>query len=529
MFCPSWEKVFLLLGVLTIVGMSPAKDVDAPWSLKAATYNIHGGVGADGVLDLSRIARVLKAGTPDVVGLNEVYNYFAGTSQDKELANEMGPGWTAVFGKTINKPLAQYGNAIITRLPVISSESWLLDDYPSQERRGLLRVSVRKDGRIVHVFCTHMGLNGVMRAQAAEQVVAIMQDYSDADCVLLGDFNETIPAAGLDTIRAGGFTDAWATFGLSAGKTFPSRPTLRRLDYIWLSNDLAAESCYVATHADARLASDHLPVFALILKSAQIEKPATDGDSIEVYQPVATKAFVLDNFQKVAGAETPPWWRRVGSRIRGNEEAAGFGGVAIAGEEHFWRQKSGGEMLFERKISAEEVDPGKPVFLGTRVQVVSPGEGWTISLGADGMRIRHEPDGLPYLEIVSDNQVLSTASLTGANVDPYSWNGYVLKLTSRPENGRLEVFINGRSIGSANTGAKVDLSDDHSITLKTDGSKTGACEIFADDFIVWQGSIEPPENAIDGNSAPLEAIQVFPHRIIRKTDSREKVWWLDLW
>src|SRR5690606_37607560 len=110
------------------------------FQLKVAAYNIHGCIGVDGVLDLPRVARVLRIGVPDVIGLNEVYRLMSGAAQDEEIARELGESWTAVFGKTITKSLADYGNAILTKLPVVSSENWLLDEFAGQERRGLMRV-----------------------------------------------------------------------------------------------------------------------------------------------------------------------------------------------------------------------------------------------------------------------------------------------------------------------------------------------------------------------------------------------------
>src|SRR5687767_5307361 len=79
------------------------------YGLKIGVYNVHGGVGTDGVTDLPRIARVLKSAVPDVVALNEVNRPFhGGAYNDVELAKELGPEWEATFGKTIDKPFAKY-------------------------------------------------------------------------------------------------------------------------------------------------------------------------------------------------------------------------------------------------------------------------------------------------------------------------------------------------------------------------------------------------------------------------------------
>jgi endonuclease/exonuclease/phosphatase (EEP) superfamily protein YafD len=45
--------------------------------LRVLTYNIHHGVGEDGVLDLERIARVIADSGADVIGLQEVDRHWS--------------------------------------------------------------------------------------------------------------------------------------------------------------------------------------------------------------------------------------------------------------------------------------------------------------------------------------------------------------------------------------------------------------------------------------------------------------------
>ena len=59
--------VFLALALLW-----PVSPADAKRTLRIMTYNIHVGVGMDKKLDLQRIADVINAARPDLVGLQEV-------------------------------------------------------------------------------------------------------------------------------------------------------------------------------------------------------------------------------------------------------------------------------------------------------------------------------------------------------------------------------------------------------------------------------------------------------------------------
>jgi endonuclease/exonuclease/phosphatase family metal-dependent hydrolase len=500
-------------------------EAGEPLKLKVATYNIHGCIGRDGKLDLPRITRVLKVAAPDVVALNEVYRYSDGATQDEELARQMGPGWQSVFGKTIRKPTADYGNAIMTRLPIVSSEVWVLDEFPKQERRGLLRVTVRKGNTLIHVFCTHMGLSGVMRQKNAAQMLQIMGKFTTGPAILMGDFNEVPPAAGLDLIAKAGFTDAWRTYGLLGGKTFPSRPALRRLDYIWLSPGLAAETCYVGVFDDARVASDHRPVFASLVNS-----PTAAAPPDSTFSP---PLLWHENFETVQAGEKPDGWSRQ-SEVRGRGDGAGRAEVAVVGDEHFWTQESSG-ILTWRMAPPDVLEPAKPdsshttapasMEVAAQIQTVTAGAGWTLALSNTALRIRHDAGKLPLAELLVDSQVVGSTILSDAGVDPYVWNTFVLRWEfSPPSTGtagaqqHLSAWANGQPLLQGS--AVIDLAERIAPALSVTTNGGGdSCKIFADDLQVRRLSqssrdVPPPEP---------------PPKIIRKADDQPGPWWRNFW
>lgn len=80
----------VLTAVLVLVSMAIAPTSWADTSgrdLTVATYNIHHGAGADEVLDLERIARVVKDTGADVVGLQEVDRHWSSRSNFVDQAN----------------------------------------------------------------------------------------------------------------------------------------------------------------------------------------------------------------------------------------------------------------------------------------------------------------------------------------------------------------------------------------------------------------------------------------------------------
>ena len=106
-----------------------------------------------GKFDLPRIAKVLMAEKPDIVALQEVdqkTRRASGVDQPAELARLT--GMKVVFGRNIDFEGGGYGTAVLTRLPVRSSESVKLKSYyaptdgePRTARRAGARA--RREGR----------------------------------------------------------------------------------------------------------------------------------------------------------------------------------------------------------------------------------------------------------------------------------------------------------------------------------------------------------------------------------------------
>src|SRR5207344_988211 len=83
--------LFPLLALLVVgVVQNPAARAYShpprPQSVRVMTYNIHVGVGMDKKLDLPRIAGVINAQHPDLVGLQEVDRGVTRTQQIDEIA-----------------------------------------------------------------------------------------------------------------------------------------------------------------------------------------------------------------------------------------------------------------------------------------------------------------------------------------------------------------------------------------------------------------------------------------------------------
>src|SRR6185436_12649301 len=104
-----------MLSIL-ILGLSLLSSVaeDAKTNtLRVMTYNIHHGQGADGKVDLERIAALIKTQRVDIVALQEVDRGTLRTVR-RDLAAELGKltGMNFTFGKNIDYQSGAYGTAI---------------------------------------------------------------------------------------------------------------------------------------------------------------------------------------------------------------------------------------------------------------------------------------------------------------------------------------------------------------------------------------------------------------------------------
>jgi endonuclease/exonuclease/phosphatase family metal-dependent hydrolase len=253
----------------------PAPGPDQPpIPVRLVTFNIRHGVGDDDRLDLPRLAQVLQGVDADVICLQEVDRHYGERSEDVDQplllsrALDMQLAWGAAIEKRRGggRPDQEYGNALLSRLPILISDVHPLPG--SGEPRSALRTLIELDGGTLWVTTTHLSRSG--GAERAEQLALIAGLHTDAmeAGVVVGDFNTPADAPELAELRPL-FTDAWelardkhdrAGWRLwqhDAGFTHPSGSPHRRIDQVWVTAGVAVASARVA---DGHGASDHLPL-----------------------------------------------------------------------------------------------------------------------------------------------------------------------------------------------------------------------------------------------------------------------------
>jgi endonuclease/exonuclease/phosphatase family metal-dependent hydrolase len=222
--------------------------------VRVVSWNIHGCVGTDRRFDPHRTGRALEQLQPDVALLQEVGDNCGRhppIDQAITLANHL--GLTCTVGVTMRADPYTYGNATLSRFPVLDSESVDLS-VRGREPRLALRVVVGRDTLRLVTLNVHLGLGPGERRRQLRQLLPAL---GDEPLVMGGDFNDFPPGPVTLTLKDR-LHDCGAL--IKQSRTFPSRLPLVRLDRVYLSPVCRLLSVRVDRGTAFRLASDHLPI-----------------------------------------------------------------------------------------------------------------------------------------------------------------------------------------------------------------------------------------------------------------------------
>ncbi|WP_197280061.1 endonuclease/exonuclease/phosphatase family protein [Bacillus sp. FJAT-27251] len=232
--------------------------------LRILTFNIHHGRGLDRKVDLDRIRRVIRSGDPDIVGLNEVDKQYSKRSEFVDQA-----GWLAekldmehVFGPAItldSQENRQYGNAILSRFPILKSRNHPFDFLPKVvEDRSLLEAEIELGGKPLSLFVAHLSFAPFLHRKQTEFILG-KAAVGGKRSVLMGDWNMR-PTSKSSKLAASYLQDT--NNGQKRNLTYPAKNPRVKLDYIFVSKEfevLGAETIKVDPAA-----SDHLPLLAVV-------------------------------------------------------------------------------------------------------------------------------------------------------------------------------------------------------------------------------------------------------------------------
>jgi len=246
--------------------------------LKLVSYNIHSGIGTDGRFDLHRVEEVLREVDADLIALQEVGDYRGVTPRDdhpEHLAKQL--GLHLAFGPNVERGGRRYGNAILSRLPILRSRNYDLS-VGHNEPRGALRCDLDLgEGQQLHLFSLHLGLS--IRERRRQESLLLSSDIlrdavRSVPLVVCGDFNYWGPGAVRGLARQS-IHDVALELECRE-RTFPSRFPLLRLDRIYVDEGVRPVSLQAHRSPMSELASDHLP---LVLRFETRLQPRTSDSA----------------------------------------------------------------------------------------------------------------------------------------------------------------------------------------------------------------------------------------------------------
>jgi endonuclease/exonuclease/phosphatase family metal-dependent hydrolase len=257
-FMPTRITRIIFFFVVALVWVSP---VFGKRTLRVMTYNIHVGVGMDKKLDLQRIAGVINSAKPDLVGLQEVDRGVKRTEGKDEIVELAAlTRMEYAFAPNLDYQGGKYGVAILSRLPIKSTEHRMFENKREAERRGMLRVEVEIDGTRLHFITTHLDYqfeDG--RLFETEQLLRFL-DGVKGPAIVVADLND-VPTGSAYKLMSTKYDDAWVTSGAAGdGFSYPADKPVKRIDHIFYlrSDRIRAKKSWVIE----TLASDHIPVMA---------------------------------------------------------------------------------------------------------------------------------------------------------------------------------------------------------------------------------------------------------------------------
>ena len=267
----TFSRKRLILFILAVSWMNWS-DAAEPARLRVLCYNIHYGQGTDGKYDLERLANVIKKAKPDLVALQEV-DVGVKRSGRVHQARRLGDltGMAVRFGPTQHYEGGLFGNAVLTRLPILDVSIHPLPYTESSPKRvtyprGAIAVTVRApNDRPLRFVSTHFQHNVAEdRLAEAKAINKLFAGDEKLPTILAGDMN-AVPDS--DPIQE--LLKHWTNASDKAvSPTAPSQKPTSRIDYVFYRSS-ASFRLIEAEVIEESKASDHRPVLAVLELSAE--------------------------------------------------------------------------------------------------------------------------------------------------------------------------------------------------------------------------------------------------------------------
>jgi endonuclease/exonuclease/phosphatase family metal-dependent hydrolase len=260
--------------------------VTAANPITVASYNVRKAVGTDRRRNPGRVLQVLGEIDADVVALQEADKRVGtrGAAVPHAMIDDHGLYRAVNFEVTHRKLLDRLPDGFIDRMPdhplvaplkrldfrnlgwhgnaiLVKSDVEVLDyeaiELPTIEPRGAVMAELLVRGTELRIIGMHLDLSGLRRRQQVLKILDhIEQRHSPMPTVIMGDTNEW-------RVRGKSLAEFDQRFDIAkCGPSFHSRRPVAALDRIIVDRRFAIVEAGVHASEAARVASDHLPVWA---------------------------------------------------------------------------------------------------------------------------------------------------------------------------------------------------------------------------------------------------------------------------
>ncbi len=241
--------------------------VDTTSNLRVMAYNIHHAnpPASTTIIDINGIANIIKAQNPHLVAVQEVDVYTNRSGVTLHQALELGrlTGMNAYFAKTIDFSGGEYGVAILSKFPMsgMANNSLPTAAGTGGEPRVLATAVITMgNGKKLVFASTHLDAQASdsNRFLQINRIVDILR-VEPLPVIVAGDLN-AVPGTRIINALDAYFTRTCFT---GCGFTVPATNANKTIDYIAYA---PSSKFTVLEHRviDAKIASDHLPVFSVI-------------------------------------------------------------------------------------------------------------------------------------------------------------------------------------------------------------------------------------------------------------------------
>ena len=172
--------IFLLIFCLCSGGCVSVKP-GSSCRVSVLTYNIYHGEDANGNSNLDAVAGIINSLGPDLVALQEVDNKTTrakGLDLTAELSKRT--GMKGIFGKAMDYAGGGYGEAVLTRHPIIYTKNNLLPHTANAEPRAALEIQIElPTGERIIFVGTHLDhlRDQNNRMNQSRRIKELYQDY----------------------------------------------------------------------------------------------------------------------------------------------------------------------------------------------------------------------------------------------------------------------------------------------------------------------------------------------------------------